>query len=91
MRIGQLGAAGYGSQVTRATKKHDKDAASKDKVEQKRFQRRDTFTPSGTAPEHIKADSIEEVKQRVQQGFYDSEQVSEDLSDVFTKLFNRKV
>lgn len=84
MRIGQIGAASYGAQIRR---KNRSDNADTDKTEKKkRFVREDTFTASS---QNVKAESIEEVKKRVKSGFYNSDAVNEDLTDVFAKLFNR--
>lgn len=86
MRIGQIGAASYGAQIRRVNRQGDADAEKSEKKSKKRFVREDTFTVSAAT---VKAKSIDEVKQRVKSGFYNSDAVNEDLSDVFAKLFNR--
>lgn len=86
MRIGQIGAASYGAQVRRKNRSASADADKTEKKSEKRFVREDTFTPSTPTG---KAESIDEVKKRVKNGFYNSDAVNEDLTDVFAKLFNR--
>lgn len=89
MRIGQIGAASYGAQIRRKNRQDSATSAEKsDKKDVKRFVREDTY--AGSVP-HVKADNIEEVKKRVKSGFYNSESVNEDLTDVFAKIFNRKI
>lgn len=86
MRIGQIGAASYGAQIRRKSRSVSADADKPEKKQKKRFVREDTFTPS---TQNVKAESIDEVKKRVKSGFYNSDAVNEDLTDVFAKLFNR--
>lgn len=86
MRIGQIGAASYGAQIRRKNRSVSSDAEKPEKKREDRFIREDTFTPS---TQKVKAESIDEVKKRVKSGFYNSDAVTEDLTDVFAKLFNR--
>lgn len=87
MRIEQLGAYGYGVQVAKAKRREQADDEG-EKKSKARFSRKDSYEPSG-AVEASKADSVKEIKKRVKSNFYNSEAVDEDLSEVFTKLFNR--
>lgn len=86
MKLEQIGAYGYGVQVARVQRKEmDSDADLRRKAP--RLSRTDSYEPSLDSVH--KADSVNEVKQRVKTNFYQSEVVTEDLADVFTKLFDR--
>lgn len=84
MRIEQIGAMGYGGQIAKAQRREQSE--SEGKRGKARFARQDTYEPS---TKNGKASSIKEVQKRVKSNFYSSDVVEEDLSDIFTKLFNR--
>ncbi len=85
MRLGEIGASGYGDQINRLKKRVDgkKDLSKKS---DKKITRTDSYTPSS---EVGKAKNLDEVKKRVKAGFYSSELVTNDLTDVISKLFNQ--
>ncbi len=85
MRIEQIGAYGFGGKIAKA-KRREQSEESEGKRGKARFSRKDTYEPSEGQG---KASSLKEVKKRVKSNFYSSEVVEEDLSEVFTKLFNR--
>jgi anti-sigma28 factor (negative regulator of flagellin synthesis) len=49
---------------------------------------RDTFEPSTEAG---RAAKLAEIKQRIKAGYYSSNEVAEDLSDSFAKVFDKLV
>ncbi len=86
MKLEQIGAYGYGVQVARVQRKEQEvDADQRRRIP--RLSRKDSYEPSADSVH--KAESVKEVKQRVKSSFYQSEVVTEDLADVFTKLFDR--
>ena len=85
MLLGQIGAAGYGEQVSRLRKRTE-GKNSDSKTGEKKIIRADSYTPSGGS---IKAKNLEEVKSRVKNNFYNSDIVNSDLTEVISKLFNQ--
>jgi len=85
MRLEQIGAYGYGAQISRAQRKdQESDVETR---RSPRLSRKDSYVPSNG--DVFKADSVKEVQKRVDSKFYQSDAVNEDLADVFTKLFDR--
>ncbi len=85
MRLEQIGAYGYGVQAARVKRK-EQDGDAEAKRAGSSLSRKDSYNPS--ADVH-KAESLKEVKQRLKANFYQSDEVNEDLADMFTKLFDR--
>lgn len=86
MRLEQIGAYSYGVQVSRVQRK-EQDSEADSRRNGSRFSRKDTYEPAGDSVH--KADSLSEVKKRVSSHFYQSDVVTDDLAEVFTKLFDR--
>ncbi|ERP31981.1 hypothetical protein [Chitinivibrio alkaliphilus] len=83
MRIGHTAAAQYNYHRGRGTNSPaENKSVSKNKSS--RNVRRDTY-------EGGKAGSLNEVQKRIKNDFYNSDVVNEDLSEVFSKLFDQKL
>ncbi|MGM0443423.1 MAG: hypothetical protein ACQEQV_04480 [Fibrobacterota bacterium] len=86
MKISNFGATRYAAQGRNSKKAARKSSDSFPKNERGISQRRDSYT-SSRGP--VKARNISEVRQRIQNNFYNSDTVNEDLSNLFSKIFRK--
>ncbi len=90
MRLEQIGAYGYGAQLSRVQRKNSGESTDEKKgnSSKKGIVREDAYIPTGPTP-RVKASSLDEVQERISSNFYNSDLVNEDLTEVFSKLLDR--
>ncbi len=89
MRIDEIVAFGYGAQQVRRVQKKDSEGSTENKKEERKaIVRRDSYTPSQSA---VKAKDLDEVRQRIKDKFYDSDTVSEDLTELISSAFEKTI
>lgn len=76
--LGQIAATGY--------KSLSAAASNKDGVKKPLFKITDTFEPSGASE---RTELLQEIKKKINTGFYNSEKVADDLSYGFANVLNQ--
>ncbi|MCL1946503.1 MAG: hypothetical protein FWF51_05025 [Chitinivibrionia bacterium] len=89
MLVNNLVSANYFSSVEPVRRKDDKVAESTSK--KTNFGHNDAYIPSNFAVDvaGVKAKDLTEIKNRIATGFYDSVDVNEDLTEVFSGIFRK--
>ena len=85
MRLDKIVSLGYGIQVSNIDKNAAKPSFNTQEESRKKTSHSDTYTPSKSA---VKAKNLDEVRQRIKDGYYNSEEINRDLADMFSTAFD---
>ncbi|MDR0303328.1 MAG: hypothetical protein LBH98_00940 [Chitinispirillales bacterium] len=91
MLLDNIYSTNYFSQ-TNSVKKEFKDLSNaKQAAKKTAFEHDDYYTPSiqEKSVESVKAKNLSEIKNRINSGFYNSQSVNDDLTEVFTEIFKK--
>lgn len=85
MRLDKIVSLGYGTQASNVTKNIAKSSFDIKEKSRRNSSQSDSYTPSKSA---VKAKNLDEVRQRIKDGYYNSEEVNKDLADMFSNAFD---
>ena len=91
MSVNSIAASGYFSYLDLVQNKQNKN--DRFVPSSARTLREDAYIPSGSSPlrdlSGVKARDLNEIKNRISSGFYDSVAVADDLTEAFSGIFRK--
>jgi len=88
MFIGNLASTNYSSSAGLAKHKESKAAGDVSTIKQAGFGHGDAYA---AAKDGGKAKDLAEIKSRISAGFYDSSEVNDDLTELFSNIFKKAI